>query len=35
MIPKKIHYCWIGKAPLPEKTGNVLRAGKNSARIMK
>lgn len=35
MIPKIIHYCWIGGAPLPELAKNVLSRGKNAARIMK
>lgn len=28
MIPKKIHYCWIGKAPLPEKDRKCIESWK-------
>lgn len=35
MIPKKIHYCWFGGNPLPEKDKNVLRVGKKCALIMR
>ena len=35
MIPKIIHYCWFGGAPLSELALNALKVGKKLVQIMR
>ena len=35
LIPKKLHYMWLGKKPLPNNLKNVLKVGRSIVQIMK
>lgn len=35
MIPKKIHYCWFGGNPIPEKDKKCIESWKDIVRITK
>lgn len=35
MIPKIIHYCWVGNAPKPKSVLYCIESRKNFAQIMK